>query len=393
MSLTTDFSDIAPFDDSLFSSKMATLVNEPGFQHAVRYVMPDVPYNDFCNTLLSISDKETFQRKIMWPFLEKLARQTTDGISDSGLYNISPSRAYTFVTNHRDIVLDASFLNLCFLRQGLPTSEVAIGDNLLIFDWITDLVKLNKSFIVRRGLRLTKAYEASKHLSAYIHHAIVDKKQSVWIAQREGRAKDSNDLTQEAVVKMLGIAGPGSLAENIAELNIIPVAISYEYDPNDFLKAREFLLRRLDPEFKKSPHDDLFSMETGLLGHKGKVHFTIGRCINDLLGSIPADADRQETARTICHFIDCAIHSGYHIYPINYIAHDLLHQSDAFAANYSADERREFVDYIEGQLSKVTLPDSDISELDRAFMREMLLTMYANPLKNKLSAQSRCVSL
>lgn len=393
MSLTTDFSDIAPFDDSLFSSKMAALVKEPGFEHAVRYVMPDVSYTDFCQSLLSITDKETFQRKIMWPFLEQLSRQTTDGISADGLDNISPSRAYTFVTNHRDIVLDASFLNLCFLRRGIPTSEVAIGDNLLIFDWITDLVKLNKSFIVRRGLRLTKAYEASKHLSAYIHHAILDKKQSVWIAQREGRAKDSNDLTQEAVVKMLGIAGGGSLAENIADLNIVPVAISYEYDPNDYLKAREFLLRRLDPEFKKSQHDDLFSMETGLLGRKGKVHFSVGSCINDRLSDIPADADRQETARRICHFIDCAIHSGYHIYPINYIAHDLLHHATTFAGNYTAEERRAFTDYIEGQLSKVEITGSDISELDRSFMREMLLTMYANPLKNKLAADSKCASL
>ena len=214
--------------------------------------MPQVPYDDFVKTLLTINDKETFQRKIMWPFLELLCEKTTAGITAGGLDELAPGKAYTFVTNHRDIVLDASFLNLCFLRAGLPTSEVAIGDNLLIYGWITDLVKLNKSFIVRRGLRLTKAYEASKHLSAYIHHAITEKHQSVWIAQREGRAKDSNDFTQEAVVKMLGIAGGKSLAGNIEELNIVPVAISYEYDPNDYLKAREFCSARSTQTSKRA---------------------------------------------------------------------------------------------------------------------------------------------
>ncbi|MCM1028619.1 MAG: hypothetical protein NC342_03355 [Pseudoflavonifractor sp.] len=393
MSLTTDFSDIAPFDDSLFSSKMASLVKEPGFEHAVRFVMPDADYSDFAKSLLSIHDKETFQRQVMWPFLEKLCHDTTDGISSAGLENIGLGNAYTFITNHRDIVLDASFLNLCFLRQGLPTSEVAIGDNLLIFDWITDLVKLNKSFIVRRGLRLTKAYEASKHLSAYIHHAISEKHQSVWIAQREGRAKDSNDMTQEAVVKMLGIAGGRSLINNIADLNIVPVAISYEYDPNDYLKAREFLLRKLDPDFKKSQHDDLFSMETGLLGYKGHIHFQVGQCINPLLREINPEADRQEIARTICRFIDCEIHSGYKIYPINYIAHDLLHGSKEHDLQYSPDEMANFQTYIEHQLDKVSIPGTDISELDRNYMREMMLTMYANPLKNKTAAKSKCASL
>jgi len=395
MSLTYDFSDIAPFDDSEFASKMASLVKEPGFEHAVKYAMPQVDYPEFVGTLLSIKDKETFQRQIMWPFLEMLCKQTTSGITAGGLDNMESGRAYTFITNHRDIVLDASFLNLCLLRAGFKTSEVAIGDNLLIFDWITDLVKLNKSFIVRRGLRLTKAYEASRHLSAYIHHAIMEKHQSVWIAQREGRAKDSNDLTQEAVVKMLGIAGGGSLVENIADLNILPVSISYEYDPNDYLKAREFLLRRLDPDFRKSQRDDLLSMETGLLRFKGKVHFEMGRCINDRLAEIDPATDRVEAARQICHIIDSEIHQGYRIYPINYIAFDLVSKSDTptCAKHYTVEEKADFETYIETQLDKVTIPGTDISELDREYMRVMMLNMYANPLKNKLhAAASRCES-
>ncbi len=395
MSSQYDFSDIAPFDDNVFAEKIASLVKEPGFEHAVRYAMPQVDYSEFVNTLLTIRDKETFQRKIMWPFLELLCEKTTAGITVNGIENLQSGEAYTFVTNHRDIVLDASFLNLCFLRAGLPTSEVAIGDNLLIYDWITDLVRLNKSFIVRRGLRLTKAYEASRHLSAYIHHAIADKHQSVWIAQREGRAKDSNDLTQEAVIKMLGIAGGGSIISNIEAINIVPVSISYEYDPNDYLKAREFLLRRLDPEFKKSQRDDLFSMETGLLQYKGRIHFEIGQCINGELSRLDPATERLEASKKICHLIDCEIHSGYKIYPINYIAYDMLH-SDGRAAHYAdqytPEEKQAFETYIESQLDKVSIPDTTISELDRMFMREMMITMYANPLKNKLHAATRCES-
>lgn len=396
MSLQYDFSDIAPFDDDVFADKIASLVKEPGFEHAVRYVMPQVDYSDFVKTLLTIKDKETFQHRIMWPFLEMLSEKTTAGITSGGIDNLKPDMAYTFVTNHRDIVLDASFLNLCFLRAGLTTSEVAIGNNLLIYEWISDLVKLNKSFIVKRGLRLTKAYEASRHLSAYIHYAVDTKHQSVWIAQREGRAKDSNDLTQEALVKMLGIAGDGTITQNIRALNVVPVSISYEYDPNDFLKAREFLLRRLDPEYKKSQRDDLFSMETGLLQYKGRVHFEIGRCINDELDKIDRTADRIEAAKKICSIIDCNIHLGYHIYPVNYIAYDILHNENKpslYHEFYTEEDKAAFETYIEKQLDKVTLPDSEISELDRAYMREMMYNMYANPLKNKVQASSRCESL
>ncbi len=385
-----EFSDIAPFDDSQFREKMALLVKEPGFEHAVRYVLPDVDFPEFVKVLLSVPDKEEFQMKIMYPFLEMLARKTTSGVSATNLESLSLTTAYTFLTNHRDIVLDASFLNLCFMRKGLRTSEVAIGNNLLIYEWITDLVKLNKSFIVKRNLCLTKALEAAKQLSAYIHYAVADKHESVWIAQREGRAKDSNDLTQESLVKMLALAGGGTVAENLLPLNLVPVSISYEYDPNDYLKAREFLLRKLDPEFKKSKRDDLFSMETGLLQYKGQIHFTICDCINPELEKLKEIDDRTEVVKRVCTIIDKAIHRGYKIYPINYIAADLLHGSSEYAEHYTQEQVKEFETYINDQLFKVDL--SDVSTLDRSYMREMMLTMYSNPLKNKLKAECDCQS-
>ncbi len=382
MSNQIDFSDIAPFDDSQFQEKMALLVKEPGFEHAVRYVMPNVKYDDFVKELMSISDKESFQTKIMWPFLEMLAKKTSAGITIGGLENINADMAYTFITNHRDIVLDASFLNLCFLRNGIHTSEVAIGNNLLIYEWITDLVKLNKSFIVKRNLRITQALEAARHLSAYIHYAINHKHESVWIAQREGRAKDSNDLTQESLIKMLALDGGKSIASNIASVNLVPVSISYEYDPNDYLKAREFLLKRLDPDFKKSQRDDLFSMETGMLSFKGHIHFQVGRCLTPELADLVDVTDKAEVVKRICSMVDSSIHSGYRIYPINYIAYDLLEHTDAYVSNYTPEEKEGFVVYVERQLDKVDVPN--VSEPDRAYMREMMYKMYANPLRNKL---------
>lgn len=382
-----DFSDIAPYGQEEFKEKMAHLVNEEGFEHAVRYVMPDVDYPEFVKLLLSVKDGNEFQSKVMRSFLEMLVKRTTSGITCGGLDNISHDQRYTFMSNHRDIVLDASFLNYCFLTNDFPTSEVAIGNNLLIYDWITDLVKLNKSFIVKRNLKITQALVAARQLSAYIHYCINQKHESLWIAQREGRAKDSNDITQESLIKMIGLEGGGTLLENIISANIIPVAISYEYDPNDYLKATEFLLKRLDPAFKKSPHDDLLSMETGLLQPKGRVHFQIGRGINDILTKLPADTDKAEILKNVCSAIDCEIHSNYKIFPINYIAHDLLHHNQEYRAEYSEEELHGFQNYIERQLDKVRL--ASVSVVDRDYMREMMLTMYFNPLKNKIAASGK----
>ncbi len=377
-----DFSDMAPYDDSVFHEKMEQLVREPGFLHAVNYTMPKDDVPTLIDDLLKINTKYDFQHQVMFPFLEMLAKTTTSGISLGGVKYFNPSLSYTFITNHRDIVLDASFLNLAFLRRNIPTSEVAIGNNLLIYDWITDLVRLNKSFIVKRNTRLREGLEAAKKLSAYIHRTILDKHESIWIAQREGRAKDSSDHTQESLVKMLAIAGEGPFMEKLKEINLMPVAISYEYDPNDYLKAREFLLRRRDPEFKKSQRDDLFSMETGLLQHKWKVHFQLTPRINSKLDQIGDFKDANQAAKCVGSIIDQQIHRSYEIFSINYVAFDMLNNTSRFARKYTPERRREVEDYFNSQLSKVDLPD--VTDEERAFMMEKMLVMYANPLKNKL---------
>lgn len=379
-----NFSDIAPYDDSEFHARMEQLVKEPGFLHAINYTMPPEDVPSLVDELLKIDNKHDFQTQVMFPFLEMLAKKTTSGISLGGVKYLNPSMSYTFITNHRDIVLDASFLNLAFLRRGFPTSEVAIGNNLLIFDWITDLVRLNKSFIVKRNTGLREGLEAAKKLSAYIHYCILEKHESVWIAQREGRAKDSSDHTQESLVKMLAIGGQGMFMDKVKEINLMPVCISYEYDPNDYLKAKEFLMKKRDPEFKKSQRDDLFSMETGLLQFKGKVHFQLTPRINNKLDQLGDFSDNNRAARHVCCLIDQAIHRSYEIFDINYVAYDLLHNTNRFERKYTPEKKFEIIDYFNSQLDKVDV--ADISAEDREYMWEMMLTMYANPLRNKLKS-------
>lgn len=385
--IPAEFGEMAPYRGEQFVEALSRLVKDPGFEHAVRYVMPDVDYPEFVKSLLQVRDQNEFQTHVMGHFLEMLASSTTRGVSMDGEDNCKPGVSYTYISNHRDIVLDPSFLNLCFIRSGKPVTQVAIGNNLLIYEWITDLVKVNRSFIVKRDAKVVQALEAAKQLSAYIHFTISELKESVWIAQREGRAKDSNDLTQESLIKMLSLAGDQSdVKERIMAINLMPVSISYEFDPNDYLKAREFLLKRRDPHFKKSQRDDLFSMETGLLSNKGRVHFRICKCINDELARIES-TDRTEIIRRTCNLIDRAIHCGYRIYPCNYIAYDEINETDRFAGEYTDEDLNQFNEYIARQLDRVEV--DDVTSDERAYMRKMMLSMYANPLTNQLAA-SEC---
>jgi hypothetical protein len=383
ISIPAELAEIAPYGELEFHDKLASLVKEPGFEHAIRYVMKDVDYDAFCQQLLSVKSQKDFQIKVMGDFLTFLEKSTTGGVSVSGLENIDKSASHTFISNHRDIVLDASFLNLCMLRNEFPVTQIAIGNNLLIYDWITDLVKINRSFIVKRDVKKLEALDAARKLSAYIHFAVTQQNESVWIAQREGRAKDSNDVTQESLIKMLSFDGEGDTQHNLLELNILPTSISYEYDPNDYLKVREFLMKRRDPGFKKSQRDDLLSMETGLLQQKGRVHFHIGECINAKYSQCTPQ-NRGEAIHQICAIIDNTIHKGYYIYPCNYIAYDMLYKCNKFADKYTDDDVAEFNAYVDKQLGKVEV--EDITAEEHEYMLSMLLTMYSNPLKNQIAA-------
>ena len=378
-----EFADVCPFSDSEFNEKVALLVNEPMFRGVVNYAIPGVDYDIFVKILLSLKGKDDFQVQIMKPFLETLVKNTTDGLTLSGEDNYEKGKSYTFISNHRDIVLDASFLNLGLIGVDRPTTEVAIGNNLLIYEWISILVRLNKSFIVKRDLISRQRLEGAMQLSNYVHFALSKKNQSVWIAQREGRAKDSDDRTQESLLKMLGMGGEGkTFYSRIKELNLLPLSISYEYDPNDYLKAKEFLMKKRDSSFKKSKEDDLLSMSTGIMGYKGHVHFEIMPCVNFKLDEVSTDIDKAELLNIVKTEIDKSIYKGYKLYPCNYIAYDMAHNTSKFLnSDYAIEDKDRFVAYVENQLKKI---DIETTEEEKEYMRNMIYAMYYNPLKNKL---------
>ena len=385
INIPAEFADVCPFNDSEFAEKMAQLVKEPMFKGVVGYAMPNIDYSAFEQKLLSLRSKDEFQVGVMKPFLEMLVKTTTDGLSIGGVENYEKGKSYTFISNHRDIVLDASFLNLNLIYNDRPTTEVAIGNNLLVYEWISILVRLNKSFIVKRDLSSHQRLEGAMQLSNYVHFALTQKNASVWIAQREGRAKDSDDRTQESLLKMLGMGGNApTFYDRIKELNLLPLSISYEYDPNDYLKAKEFLMKKRDPEFKKSKADDLLSMSTGLMGYKGHVHFELSPCVSIKLEELSSDVDRNTLVGFVKDQIDKSIHKAYKIYPCNYVAYDLINESSEYADNgYTLAEKESFEQYVETQLDKV---DLTVTDEERNFMRGLIYTMYANPLKNKLNA-------
>lgn len=375
------FVDIAPLEDKDVKQAIQELLVDPGFMYAVKYIIPDINWEEFSSEMLKYNTKFDFQSKIIAPTVWALANKTSSGITSSGWENIDEN-SHLIISNHRDIILDAGLLNIMRNEKGLTTTEIAIGDNLLIHPWIEKLVRLNKSFLVKRGVSVRQMLEVSSHMSEYIHHVINDKKESVWLAQREGRAKDSNDRTQESVLKMLALSAPsGEFTERIKSLNILPLSISYEYDPCDYLKAMEFQLKRDNPEYKKAQIDDLRNMEIGLLGFKGRIHFRFGKEINDKLDSIES-LDKKERTSAVARIIDREIHLNYEFYPCNYIANDLLINSSQYKEYYTDQQEADFKEYLAKQIDKIKLENKDIP-----FLRTKILEMYSNTLKNYLTAK------
>lgn len=379
---TTEFDEIRPYHNEELPQIFEELIADPGFRQAAASTMPEISEEQLVAALRTFKTKFEFQKAFMYPLLWKIANRHSDGLTMDISALKDKTKACTYISNHRDIILDSGFLSILLVDEGLDTVEIAIGDNLLIYPWIKKLVRVNKSFIVQRALTMRQMLEASALMSRYIHHTIQDKNQSVWIAQREGRAKDSDDRTQESVLKMLAMGGEGDLIDRLLELNIAPLSLSYEYDPCDYLKAQEFQLKRDNPEYKKTTADDLKNMQIGLFGYKGRVHFSVATPIGDDLLNMDRTAPKTEIFKEVAQLIDRRIHAGYRMYSGNYVAYDLLNHSTRFDAHYSTEEKERFEAYIQGQLDKIEIADKDIP-----FLYEKLLLMYANPLKNHLAAQ------
>ena len=378
---TTEFDEIRPYNDEELPQIFEELIADPAFQKAATDAIPNVPFELLAQKIRACKSKLDFQETFCYGILWKIAADHTDGLTLDHTALPDKSKAYTYVSNHRDIILDSGFLSILLIDQGMDTVEIAIGDNLLVYPWIKKLVRVNKSFIVQRALTMRQMLESSARMSRYMHYTINEKKQSIWIAQREGRAKDSNDRTQDSVLKMLAMGGEGDLIDRLMEMNIAPLAISYEYDPCDFLKAQEFKMKRDIEGYKKTTQDDLISMQTGLFGYKGKVHFQTAPCINDKLEQLDRSLPKQELFSGISACIDRRIHGNYRIYSGNYVAYDWLNNTSEFADHYTSEEKQRFVTYIEQQLGKIKIPNKD-----EDFLRGKLLLMYANPLVNYLAA-------
>lgn len=375
-----NFDEIRCYKNEEVHAALERLSDEKQFIKVMSTIYPLLPKEVIKQRLMSFHTNYSFQKEIVYPFLQYLEATMTKGIDLNGLDRIDTNDSYLYISNHRDIILDSAFLCGKLIEKEMDTVEIAIGDNLLIFPWIEDLVRVNKSFVVKRGLSARQILESSKRLAAYIGYTIGEKHQSIWIAQREGRAKDANDRTQESLLKMFNMNGTGSFTENMSKLNICPLSISYEYDPCDFLKAKEMQQRRDFPNFKKEPQDDLLNMETGVMGYKGKVIYEITGSINKDLNRIAVESSSKSEQITLtAELIDKRIHSHYTIFANNKIAFDTLKGEGRFEQEYSDAEKLDFDKYLAFQIAKI-----DLDNKDEEFLRFKLLEMYANPLINKL---------
>lgn len=376
-----EFDDIRPFEPEELPEVYNQLLDNQQFQRVLSYFYPDVPLEKIGARMRACTTNLAFQKVFGYEFVTFVLNRAAKSW-DMDHSAISPEHNYTFMSNHRDIVLDSAILSKLLIDAGFKTTcEIAIGDNLLSLPWVKDLVRVNKSFIVKRSASFREMLTSSKTLSKYMHFAIQEKKENIWIAQREGRAKDSDDRTSESILKMMSMGGEGSIVERLTQLHIVPMTISYEYDPCDYLKAAEFQLKRDNPDWKKGPQDDIISMQTGIMGYKGHVHYHCSPCIDEYLQTLDSEMPKNELYATIVRHIDREIHRHYRLFPNNYIAHDLLTGKDEQTAHYQPADKVNFERYLSEQLEKITVPQPDI-----AFLRERILTMYANPLRNYWAA-------
>ena len=392
MIVPKEFDEIRPYEPEEIQQAFNDLLNDRQFALVLKGFVPWLP-KSLRNGLLrmafwGVRTPLGFQKRFMKPLVKLIMRRHTDGcLFDDHKLSVcisKPADRFTFVSNHRDIVLDSAFLDVMLVEAGYPTTvEIGIGDNLLIYPWIKRLVRMNKAFTVRRGLTPKETLRSSQLMSRYIHFAVSEKKENIWIAQREGRAKDSDDRTQDAVLKMLAMGAPESamaLVDKLRDLNIVPLTISYEFDPCDYLKAQEFQQKRDQAGFKKSRQDDLDNMRIGIFGYKGHVVYRPAAPVNTWIDEL-ADIPKTDFYKALGERMDKEIHRNYQIYPCNYIALDELNGSTQYADHYTAADKQRFEDYLQGQMAKITLP-----EKDEPFLRERMLTMYANPLINHLAA-------
>ena len=376
-----NFDDIRPFDDSEVNHHIRLLLQEEGFQHILKFIFNDQErINQIKSVLADVHTIKELQYKFVYQLIDDLIlKRSTNGLTSSGLENLDKNTSYLFISNHRDIILDSAIMNYLIVLEGMNTTEIAIGNNLLIEKWIEYTVKLNRAFVVRRNLPARELLMASRKLSEYIRRDITEKNTSVWIAQREGRTKDGNDKTQQALLKMLNLSNVKEFGEGFGELRIVPISISYEIEPCGISKVTE-LYKRQTEGFEKTQEDDLKSMGEGLVRPKGRVHFGFGKPITNQIDLIGREETVSSQIEKLADYLDQEIYSNFKLWPNNYIAEDILNNNSLNTEHYTSEQFKQFVSMLIEAVSLIP-GDADI-------IRTMFLEMYVNPLRNKRKSQT-----
>ena len=374
--MNSSFDDIRPYFDSEIPEAMQRIVNNPMFAIVASYVFPELTIEEVRDKVLSVKTIHDFQYDIMYYVNRRIIKNTIKELSVGGVENIRKNCGHIYISNHRDIMLDASLMQNILMDHELPTTQITFGANLMKDEIVVDIGKSNKMFRVERpGGNLREFYKALTHLSHYIRRAVVEQNESVWIAQRNGRTKNGVDRTDQGVLNMFRLSAPENRIGSIAELNILPVAVSYEWEPCDLLKAKEIYATRRGP-YTKSTNEDLQSIVTGIIQQKGRVHFEFCKSLTEEDLAPLAKLPNNEFNKRIAAIIDGRVCGNYHLFPNNYIAFDMLNGNDQYSANYTAEERKQFADHIERNIALA-------SECNADEIREILLGIYAYAVESK----------
>lgn len=368
-----------PYYDNEVPEAVARIASDSLFEQIVRYVFPNEDYKTFVDDFRRIASVDDFQSKVMDKAIGNIVRATSADISYSGIDLIDPKKSYTYISNHRDIVLDSAILQTIFYANNIKTSEITFGSNLMRPQIVVDIGKINKMFKIIRGGTAKEIFVNSQNVSDYMRYAITHKNESTWIAQRNGRTKDGDDKTQVAVLKMFAMSSDKPFADNLAEMNITPISVSYEYEPCDILKTREVYLSRKNDSYTKTANEDINSIITGITQYKGRIHYTICPPIGaDELARYDS-ASHNDKFRLLAQDIDRRIYGGYRLFPNNYIAFDLLANGSDFASKYTHTQSEAFISYTDKALS--------LLEGDRDELRNIFLGIYANPVGNVVDSK------
>lgn len=374
----TEFSDIAPFNDEEAAAALSRVANHPNTPWVSKFIFPNKPKTFLAEVLRNISTVDDFQRIVMSRAVQWVIDTTVTNFSYEGIEKLKKlDSRFLAMSNHRDIILDPAFLQVVLQWNRLPETQICVGDNLLKNKTVELLIRSNRMIKVIRGISARELYLSSQLLSRYIRETITSGTSSIWIAQRQGRTKDGIDTTEQGLLKMLDMSGNKDFVQNFKELHLVPISISYEYEPCDILKAREILIKRSTGTYVKADDEDLQSIMLGVKQPKGSVHMCFGDPITDEEIEAAAECDKNDRYQKIRHTMDRRIISGYKLWATNYMAYDLLYETDKYASHYGPKDMEAFQGYIAHQLMQVE------PTLDRTELSKLLLQIYCNPVVSK----------